>query len=199
MIAFFNQVKLSRRPAIFLDRDGTLIHDKPGHYLTNEKLLKLYKNTPAALEIFEKLGYALIILTNQSGIGRGYMTLEKSKKINLTLQKNLKKLGINIQGIYFCPHAPKDNCSCRKPRTGLAKEALARHNINLKDSFMIGDKFADIKLGQNLKIKTIFLKTGHGRTQTAKYGDKIKPSYTASDILSAAKWIKAQRSQNSAL
>ena len=169
MIAFFNRSKLPKKPAVFLDRDGTLIHDKPGHYLTDEKLLKLYQNTPTALKILKKLGYAFIILTNQSGIGRGYMTLEKSKKINLTLQKKLKKLGIEIQGIYFCPHSPKDNCNCRKPRTGLAKEALNIHNINLEDSFMIGDKLADIKLGKNLKIKTIFLKTGHGKSQSLKY------------------------------
>ena len=88
MIAFSKKGKPSPKPAIFLDRDGTIVHDRPGHYLTDEKLLKLYKCAPKALKIFEKMNYALIVLTNQSGIGRNFMTLEKSKKINLHLQKN---------------------------------------------------------------------------------------------------------------
>ncbi len=195
MIAFAKKNKLPSRPAIFLDRDGTIVHDKPGHYLIGEKLLKLYKAAPKALKLFKKMEYLLIILTNQSGIARNYMTLEKSKKINLHLCGKLKKMGIEIEGIYFCPHSPQDNCSCRKPQLGLAKEALSNHNINLSNSFMIGDKISDIKLGQNLKIKTIFLKTGHGRSQILKYGKKIKADYTAKDILSAAKWIKTQRTQ----
>lgn len=193
MKAFSKKRKLTSRAAIFLDRDGTIVHDKPGHYLTNEKLLKLYKCVPEALEILQKMKYLLIILTNQSGIARNYMSLAQSVKINLHLQKKLKALGINIEGIYFCPHSPQDKCSCRKPKLGLAKEVLANHNINLSDSFMIGDKIADVKLGQNLKIKTIFLKTGHGRNQILQYGKKIKADFMAKDILSAAKWIAKQR------
>ena len=83
MIAFSKKGKSSPKAAIFLDRDGTIVHDKPGHYLIEEKLLKLYKCAPADLKLFQKIGYILIILTNQSGIARNYMTLEKSKKINL--------------------------------------------------------------------------------------------------------------------
>ncbi len=195
MIAFSKKTKLSPRAAVFLDRDGTIVHDRPGYYLVDEKSLKLYKHAPQALKIFQKMNYALIILTNQSGIARNYMSLEKSKKINLSLRAKLKNLGIDIAGIYFCPHAPKDKCSCRKPRVGLAKEALFNHNIILAKSFMIGDKFSDIKLGQNLKIKTIFLKTGHGRTQTLKYGKTIKANFVAKDILSAAKWIKKEKNR----
>ncbi len=198
MIAFSKKRKASPRPAIFLDRDGTIAHDKPGHYLTEEKLLKFYKCAPDALKIFQKMGYILIILTNQSGIARKYMSLKKSKKINLHLRSKLKKMGIEIEGIYFCPHSPQDKCSCRKPQIGLAKEALSKHNITLSNSFMIGDKISDIKLGQNLEIKTIFLKTGHGKTHFLKYGKKIKANFIAKDILSAAKWVKAQRTQNSA-
>jgi D-glycero-D-manno-heptose 1,7-bisphosphate phosphatase len=193
MIVFSKKRTRSPKAAIFLDRDGTIVHDRPGYYLTEEKSLKLYKCAPSALSLFQEMGYMLIILTNQSGIARKYMTLEKSKKINLHLHKKLKTMGINIEGIYFCPHAPQDKCSCRKPKIGLTEEALSKHNINLSGSFMIGDKISDIKLGQNLKIKTILLKTGHGRTQILKYGKKIKASFVAKDILSAAKWIEKQK------
>jgi len=190
VITFSKKRNFSPKPAIFLDRDGTIVHDKPGHYLTDEKLLKLYKCAPQALKLLKKMGYMLIIVTNQSGIGRNYLSLTKSKKINLALQKKLSKLEIKIDGIYFCPHTPEDRCSCRKPQLGLAREALAKHKIALKNSFMIGDKISDIKFGQNLKIKTVFLKTGHGRTQFLKYGKKITASHIAKDILCAAKWIQ---------
>ena len=174
MLAFSEKRKLVARAAVFLDRDGVLVYDRPGHYLIDEKLLKVYKCAPQALKALQKMDYLLIIVTNQSAIARNYMSLEKSKKINLHLYKKLKNLGIDIEGIYFCPHSPQDKCSCRKPQIGLAKEALSQHNIDLKNSFMIGDKISDIKLGQNLKIKTILVKPGHGPTHILTYGKKNK-------------------------
>ncbi len=166
MIAYIKKNKPAKpMPAAFLDRDGTIIHDRAGSYLTCAAKMRLYKAAPEALKIIQDLGYRLIIITNQSAVSRGYMTLAKSIAINRKLAEILRRKGVLIEGIYFCPHAPGQNCRCRKPRPGLVKEALKRHKIDLKKSVMIGDKESDAMLAKNLGIKFIMLMTGQGKSQ----------------------------------
>lgn len=178
-----------KNKAILLDRDGTLIYDRPGYYLTDEKKVKLLKNTPEALKLLQKLGYKLFIVSNQSAIGRGLITDKKAKMINHKLTGILSRFDIKIAGIYYCPHQPCAGCKCRKPETLLGKQIIKNNKLDAKLCFMIGDKNTDILFGRKLGMKTIFVKTGHGRSETKKYG-KIGADFRAENILYAAKWIE---------
>ena len=161
-------------PAIFLDRDGTINYDK--NYLCCEKDLKIYKNIEKSLIKARKMGFKIVIVTNQSGIARKYFTLAQLKKINSKLLAMLKERGIKIDGLYYCPHGPDDNCKCRKPRPGMALQAAKDLKIDLKKSYMIGDSVRDYIFGYNFGGKGIMVLTGHGKKQLSKIKDeKQKP------------------------
>jgi len=175
------------RPAIFLDRDGTLI--KEADYLSAVGELEVFDFAAEALHLFREKGYLLIVLTNQSGIARGYFDVEAMHSINDALQVALASL---IDGIYYCPHEPADDCECRKPKTGMIKQAAADLQIDLANSWMIGDKRSDIETGFNSGIATALVLTGYGETELKKL-DRM-PDIVASDLLEAAKRICARES-----
>lgn len=170
--------------AIILDRDG-VINDDPGyvHKIEDFKLL------PGVIEALKSLKnqFKFIIISNQSGIGRGYYTKEDFHKFNNHLLNELKKHEINIEKTYFCPHSPEENCDCRKPNTTFIKQAKEEFNLDIQNSFVIGDHPHDIELGKNAGCKTIYLLTGHGE----KHKDEItqKPDLIANNLLEAAQWI----------
>ena len=176
--------------AVFLDRDGTLIHDRPGHYLSDPSELKLYKNTLPALKLLHKLGLKLFIVTNQSGIARGYFTENTARRTNARLENLLKKGGCPITETAYCPHGPQDACRCRKPLPLMGKTLAKKHNVDLKRSFMVGDKFSDMEFGKNLGMKTILLRTGHGESQLRKANKKQAADHIAAGILQATRLIK---------
>lgn len=182
-------------PAVFLDRDGTLIHDREGHYLTDPRRLKLYKDAPRALRALAALGFRLIVLTNQSGVGRGYMTLARSVEINRALAAALKSRGVRLEGIYFCPHRPDEGCRCRKPAPGLLREAARAHRADLSRSFVVGDKKGDMELARACGLRAVFVETGHGRPQLAKHGPYLKAFPRAAGIAGAAAIIKRMASK----
>ncbi len=132
-------------PAVFLDRDGTLIVDK--HYLSKPDQLEFLPNAIAGLKQFQALGLKLIVVTNQSGIARGYFTPEDLASVHASLLAMANEAGTPISGIYHCPHGPDSTCACRKPATGMVEQAAREHNIDIKRSIMIGDKPADVELG----------------------------------------------------
>ena len=182
-----NTNKLS--PAIFLDRDGTINHDK--NYLSDEKDLKLYKNVEKALIKFKQLGFKIVIVTNQSGIARKYFTVTKLNKIHSKLIEMLKKLKVTVDGIYYCPHGPDDNCDCRKPKIGMAQKAAKELNIDLKRSYMIGDSVRDYIFGYNFGGKGIMVLTGHGKKQFAKIkSEKQKPLAVVRSLLQTVEVIE---------
>lgn len=176
-------------PAIFLDRDGTINHDK--HYLSDEKDLILYKNIEKPLQKFKEMGFKIVIVTNQSGIARKYFTTARLKQINSKLIDMLKNLNVKIDGIYYCPHGPNDICNCRKPKIGMALQAAKDLNIDLKKSYMIGDSIRDYLFGYNFGGKGILVLTGHGKKQFAKVKDeKQKPLAIVKTLLQTVKIIK---------
>ena len=182
-------------PAIFLDRDGTINHDK--NYLRDEKDLILYKNIEKPLQKFREMGFKIVIVTNQSGIARNYFTLTKLKQINSKLMSMLKKLNVKIDGIYYCPHGPKDICNCRKPKIGMALQAAEELSIDLQKSYMIGDSVRDYLFGYNFGGKGLLVLTGHGRKQFAKVKDeKQKPLAVVRNLLQAVKVIKKDYEQD---
>lgn len=167
--------------AVFIDRDGTIV--KHLDYIHRLEDYRLIPNAIKGLKILKK--YKLFIVTNQSGIGRGFYSLKDMHKFNKFLINDLKKQNINIKKIYYCPHKPEDDCNCRKPKTKMLEDAKRQFKVNLKKSFVIGDMKADIELGKNAGCITIFVLTG--KEMNAK--DAVKPDYIAKDLLDAAKWI----------
>lgn len=155
-----------KKPAIFLDRDGVINKDIKGKYITDIKDVHIYQTALIGLKKIR--GYHLIIITNQSAINRGMITIERFKDINDFIVKKLNRHGIFINATYFCPHKPDENCKCRKPKTGLIIEAINDFNIDLGSSIMVGDKISDIELGRKVGVKTILVLTGQGKHEIKK-------------------------------
>jgi len=141
------------KKAIFLDRDGTINHDYG--YVDSIKRFRLKHNTIKGLQQLQKKGYLLFIVSNQSGISRGKLSFQDLLDITDHMTKIFKKNKIKILIIYYCIHKPKDKCKCRKPSTLYLKDAQKKFNINLKKSYVIGDKNTDIKMGVRAGCKTI--------------------------------------------
>lgn len=174
-------------PAAFLDRDGTLNKNRHGVYITRPEQLKLYARVPAALKLLKKKGYRLIVVTNQSGIARGYLSAAASRAINLKFVQILRSLGVTLDAIYFCPHAPAEHCACRKPAPGLIKEAASALAIDMRRSFTVGDKPCDLHLARRAGLKGYLVLTGNGRTSAAAtgrrgFGDLLTLARTVADV-----------------
>lgn len=170
--------------AIFLDRDGTLVEDFGFVYKIKD--FKLLPNVIEALKLL-KNKFKFFIVTNQSGISRGYFTHEDTKKFNEHMLNEFQKQGIKIEKVYVCPHAPEENCDCRKPNKKFLQQAKKEFNLDLENSYVIGDKSVDVELGKNVGSKSIFVLTGYGKKELNEL--KTKPTFIAEGILDGAKWI----------
>lgn len=176
--------------AVFLDRDGTVIRER--HYLSDPAGVELLPHAAEGLRRLQTLGFALAIVTNQSGVGRGLYDEARLRQIHERMQNLLRSEGVRLAAIYFCPHTPEDACACRKPATGLLERARAELGCAFADSFVIGDKPCDIELGRNAGTRTILVRTGYG-------GDldpaAVRADFVAADLGEAARLIE----QNSPL
>lgn len=147
--------------AVFFDRDGVV--NKDFGYVYKSEEFTFLENIFELLKFCHEKGFLILLVTNQSGIGRGYYTLEDFKELTKYMQDRLKQhLGFGFEGIYYCPHDPQEDCLCRKPKPGMIEEARKDFNLNLKECFIIGDKISDMLAGNSAGIKNkIFLnKTG---------------------------------------
>lgn len=172
--------------AVFLDRDGTIIHEKPGTYLSDPARVKPYQSAAAAFKLLQQCGFKFFIVSNQSGIGRGYFTEKEVNAVHARLLKLLKPAV--IEEIVFCPHAPEENCTCRKPQPKLGLELIKKYRIDPSRSYMIGDKKADVEFGHALGFKSVLVTTANGKNHLKKYPD-LKPEKVASNLLNAARFI----------
>ena len=169
--------------AVFLDRDGTININKP-EYLYKIKDFKFTSTAIPALKKLSKTDYKIIILTNQSGIGRGYFKEKDLKKLHQWLLKQLKKKGIRIDKIYHCPHVSKDNCSCRKPKIGMLQWAIKDFDLSLAKSWVIGDDERDIIMAREANIRSI--KIGKRIPKNLK----LEPNFYTKNLLEAVKFIQ---------
>ncbi|HVZ80355.1 MAG TPA: HAD family hydrolase [bacterium] len=188
-----------KRPAVFLDRDGTLIRD--AEYLSDPSQIRLFSKTAAALKLLKKAGFLLLVVSNQSGVARGYFPERMVGKVHRKLKAMLQAKGVRLDAFFYCPHHPKGtvkrysrSCSCRKPGTGMVRQALRRYPIDLKRSFVVGDKMDDMLLGRNAKVAgSILVGTGHGKEhQKRLMMEPLGKTWVASDILTAAHSILAK-------
>jgi D,D-heptose 1,7-bisphosphate phosphatase len=145
--------------AIFFDRDDTLIIDTGYMYKLED--LNFFEDTFTVLKKFQKKGYLLFIITNQSGIGRGLYTEDDMHKFNKNMLTVLESEGIKITDLVFCPHAPEDNCACRKPSPKLLNELCDKYNVDKGQSIMVGDKQSDIDAGINAGLQTFRVKNNN--------------------------------------
>ncbi|MCK5297102.1 MAG: D-glycero-beta-D-manno-heptose 1,7-bisphosphate 7-phosphatase [Alphaproteobacteria bacterium] len=172
---------------ILLDRDGTIIADK--HYLSDPDEVELLPYAAEGLKHLSRLGFGLIVVTNQSGVARGYFNEEQVKKANSRLEELLKKQGVHLDAVYYCPHSPDEKCHCRKPETGMAEQAALDFDFVLKDCYIIGDKDSDVNLAIPLECKSVLVRTGNGIETEKKR--KTKPDFVVDNLIEAAKVIEA--------
>ena len=140
---------------VFLDRDGTIIEDVG--FIRDPDDVRMTEGSADALRRLMNTGFGLVMVTNQSGIGRGIITRNDYEKVQTRVRQTLKVAGIRLLAEYHCPHLPTEGCSCRKPKPGMLLEAAADHGINLDRSFAVGDRWSDVLAGQNAGCRASFL------------------------------------------
>src|SRR5688500_14290190 len=149
--------------AIFMDRDGTVL-DEVG-YMYHAGLYRPLPGTPEAIRRINDSGMRAVVVTNQSGVSRGYFKESTVHEVHRILHRDLAHEGAHLDGIYFCPHRPEDDCSCRKPKPGMLLTASLEMKLDLSRSFMIGDRYSDVKAGAAAGAKSILVCTGDGRKE----------------------------------
>ncbi len=167
-----------------IDRDGVINIDYG--YVHEIEKFEFISGVLDALKLLSKTDFKIIIITDQSGIGRGYYKEEDYKKLTEYMFGEFEKNNIRVDGIYYCPHSPESGCSCRKPKTGMPEKAKKDFDIDFSKSYFIGDKTSDIKCGENAGCKTILVKTG----KAGKDGMyDVRPDFVADDLKAAVERI----------
>ena len=174
--------------AVFLDRDGTLIVEK--NYLCKPEDVSIFPGAGAALKRMQDAGFALIIVSNQSGVGRGYFTLADVERVNEHLCRELARDGVRFEKIYVAPEAPDKPSRARKPSPQFLFDARDEFGLNLANSFMVGDKLIDLECGWNAGVKkSILVSTGYGAELEHTDAEKLKHAVIVDDLSGAADWI----------
>ena len=174
-----------KKRAVFLDRDGTVCEDV--NYLSRAEDLSLFPFAAEAVKLLNQTPFLVILITNQSGIARGFFGQDDLYSIHQKLEYELAASGAKLDAIYFCPHNADDNCVCRKPNTGMINCALNDFEINIENSWIIGDKAIDVETGFNAGAKTALVLTGYGRKEAESLSKE--PDLVAENLLDAAKFI----------
>ncbi len=179
------------RRVVFIDRDGVINHDSP-YYIKSEDEFVFIDGSAEAFGLLEKHGFATVIITNQSVIGRKLVTAEGLERIFEKMRAGIYRAGGMVLDIFFCPHLPEDRCGCRKPEPGLLNMAKDRYSIDMKESFMIGDSSKDLAAAERAGVGgKILVRTGNGEKTLSKIraGEIPSPDYVAANLLDAAEWI----------
>ena len=184
-----------KKRAVFLDRDGTINRDVG--YPNSYDMVEIYPYSYAAIRKINEAGFLSVIVTNQSGIGRGFIEEKNLRDIHRKLRRDFAKQRAVIDGIYYCPHYEHSDipeyrigCSCRKPNPGMAQQAVRDFHIDTAKSYMIGDKAEDIIFGKNIHATSILLLTGFGKKSIPKLKQKgIDPAHVAETLKEAVEWI----------
>lgn len=170
------------KKAVFLDRDGVInevLSDRV-KFVNKPEQFHLLPGVGEAIKLFNDAGFPVFVVTNQGGIGLGYMTETQLQKIHDEMEKQLADSGAHIKDIAYCPHKPKANCSCRKPKPKMLTDLAEKHSVSLTESYMIGDRAPDIEAGKAAGTKTILV---------GKDKEEADADYYFADLFDAAKWI----------
>ena len=173
---------MNAQPAAFIDRDGTINIEV--HYLNRVEQLQLIPRAGEAIARLNQAGYPVIVITNQSAIGRGLLTETGLAEIHRELKRQLAAHNASIDAIYHCPHHEKDSCTCRKPAPGMILRAASEHNIDLAGSIMIGDNATDLEAGWHAGCRAALVRTGSGEDALKKIDQQMRDhiSYIGRDL-----------------
>lgn len=184
------------RPGVFLDRDGT-INEQMG-YINHLSRFHLLHGVGKAIKLLNDKNIPVVVVSNQSGLARGYFPPELLTDVHNRMEELLATEGARLDGIYVCPHLPnaelsayRKDCDCRKPEIGLFTQAAAELAIDLSRSYVIGDRWSDVRAAANCGATSILVLTGYGRGELAYIGSqqKVQPRFVAEDLQEAAQWI----------
>ncbi len=184
------------RAAVFMDRDGTVNHEVG--YMVHPDRAALLPRSTEAIRLFREAGFATFVMTNQSGVARGLFTEDLVEEVHRRLQERLAAGGAALDGVYYCPHHPREGnsqwtgpCTCRKPRPGMLLQAAKEHDIDLSRSYMIGDSSRDLGAAAAAGAVPILVLTGYGRGELEYLSHrwKVQPTFVAEDLLDAAHWV----------
>jgi histidinol-phosphate phosphatase family protein len=186
---FFARLRLNespRRRFVVLDRDGTIIQEC--EYLSDPEQVTLIPGAGTALSELQRMGFGLAVITNQSGVGRGFFDLDRVNLIHQRLERLLATEGVRLDGLYVCPHTPDDDCACRKPRLGLIRQASSELDFDLKESIVIGDKPCDIEMGRIAGATTFLVRTGYG----VQFENAVTADFVVDDLTAATRLIRSR-------
>ena len=182
------------RPAIFLDRDGTLNEDV-GH-LDRLERLTLFPWSLDAVRLLRRAGYAVVVVTNQGGVARGFVAESFVDEVRRVIGRRLAAIGERLDGHYHCPHEPdapvaayRRECDCRKPRPGLVRRAARELGLDLPRSVVVGDKWSDVALARAAGTRAVLVRTGYGRSQEQAPPPGLRADAVADTLLDAASWV----------
>lgn len=184
------------KPAVFLDRDGT-INEQMG-YINHLSRFQMLPGAASAIQRLNNSDIPVVVVTNQSGLARGYFPESLLGEVHGEMQRKLAEVGAHVDGIYICPHHPeakkekyRENCDCRKPKNGLFLKAAADLQLDLPHSYVVGDRWSDLKAAAQCQAKGILVLTGYGRGDFEFIGpnQEIQPHYVAESLDDAVSWI----------
>jgi len=191
-------VKIKNR-AVFLDRDGTI--NEEVNYLKDLRDLKLLPGAAEAIKLLNEHSFKVVVITNQSGVARGYLTEEKLEEIHEEMRRQLSEKGAHLDAIYYCPHHPtqgkgkyRKNCWCRKPNPGMLEKAARELGLDLPKCYLVCDKLIDLQAGLRADCKTVLVLTGYGKEYSdEKVEGTINIDYVAKSLKDADEWITNQK------
>ena len=186
------------RRAVFLDRDGTIVREV--EYLRSPEELRLLPRAGEAIRRLNEAGFAVVVVTNQSGIARGLLTEGDLEEIHTVLRRRLARRGARVDAIYSCPHHPeaplpeyRRRCQCRKPLPGMLVRAGRELDLDLARSYAVGDGERDVEAGRRAGCRTVLVRTGYGAKTEARVGGGLAADHVADDLSGAVEWILGGR------
>jgi histidinol-phosphate phosphatase family protein len=181
-----------RRSAIFLDRDGVVNASPATRFVTSWRRFRFLPDVLDAFRTLNDHGRIVIIVSNQSGVGRGVLSTAHLKDITQRMLQSIRRAGGQVHAVYYCPHHPQEGCVCRKPHTGMLRQAARRFSIDLKRSFVIGDSETDILMGHSAGCMTVLVLSGKVSKEQARRLS-IVPDRTVKGLSEAVQWILRQK------
>ncbi|HUE42727.1 MAG TPA: HAD family hydrolase [Candidatus Sulfotelmatobacter sp.] len=177
------------RPAVFLDRDGTISEDVG--YLNDVSQFRMFPFAAGAIRKLNDANLPVIVVTNQSGVARGFFDEASVRTVHEEMTQQLAAAGAHLTAIYYCPHASDDDCECRKPKPGMIRQAAREHGVDLARSFVVGDRYGDVELAQANGGRGVLVRTGYGEEDLRLNGAgwHRQPDFVADDLTDAVGWI----------
>jgi D-glycero-D-manno-heptose 1,7-bisphosphate phosphatase len=184
---------MKRRPAVFLDRDGTIAEEVG--YLNHAERFRMFPFAGAAIRRLNEAGFAVIVVTNQSGVARGYFPESLVGEVHERMRRELEVQGARLDGVYYCPHGAKEECDCRKPGTGMIERAAREHALDVSGSFVVGDRLSDLEMAARAGCKSVFVRTGYGMGEEHWHAKQWshQPDVIVDTLEHAVEWILRQR------